>query len=373
MKCPKCDFDIMEYDEKYSNCKEPVDAIKKCIKISNRLYNEGLNLAQKGEISNAINVIEKSILFNKRNIDSRNLVGLLYYKIGHYADAMKHWIISTNFEKDKTNLACKYIGKIGKNMREFEKGNDAIRLYNQAIKYLNQKNDDLAMIRLKNAIKISPNFVEAFNLLTFCYIVQEKNKKALEMAYETLKIDINNKRALYYIKEITKNNSLDGKILDKEYVFNGKVEMISEDNEELPKEKYKNKNLISIAYCIFSIVISVLFMYFLYIPDYKAKTQEEINNLTVQTQEAKQAYETLQTEINTLNEQLKNENNNLKNKVTELEKSNSLIENKAKVKDAIILIKEGKRKDAKKIFETIDTTGFTDEDMEKYEYVKARV
>ena len=53
-----------------------------------------------------------------------------------------------------------------KNAREMEKCNDAVRMYNQAITYLKQGSDDLAIIQLKKSIDNNPNFIDAYNLMT---------------------------------------------------------------------------------------------------------------------------------------------------------------------------------------------------------------
>lgn len=307
MNCPICNFEVLSDEKICPNCNRNISVQLNCIKSSTKLYNNAILLANKREYSNAINSLKKSILYNKENVLARNLLGLIYYKIGYLADAMKQWIISTNLDENKENRAFEYLEIIRKNMRKFETQNDAIHLYNQAIKYLKRKNDDIAIIRLKNALKILPDFIEAMNLLAFCYIVQGKNKKALDMANNVLKVDNNNKKALYYIKEIYAKDCLKKNLLDETYNFYGKVETIQDKNDN------ENKSNFRVFYNFFLVAITAVFtaliIYFLFIPNYKQQYDEEIkkinkeNDMKLKEQENK--IQELNEQIKTINEENK--------------------------------------------------------------------
>lgn len=368
MNCPKCNFIIKTDEKRCLNCGANINYLKKCVNISNHLYNKGLNLSNKREFSNAIEYIEKSILYNKSNIQARNLLGLLYYKIGHFADAMKQWIISTNYNSLDDNTAFYYIDIIKNNMRYFEKGNDAVRLYNQAIRYLNRKNDDLAVIRLKNSLKIYPDLIDSMNLLTFCYIIQSKNKKALENVKNTLNIDHNNKTALFYLTQISL--SMENNILDQKYVHNGNIDVISENkNKENHNFKYKVFTTNAFIFII-GFVLSALFMYFLYIPDYKEKFASNSTESIKKYEESKSNYEILMQEISSENEQLKLENEQLQKQIENYNTANTLRLNRNKLEQVNNLIQSNKKEEAKSIFDTIDTSSFSEEDIKNYEDIK---
>ena len=66
--CPGCGIQVKTY--------------KKILFTSEALYNKGLRLAKNGELTNAIESLKMSLKFNKRNIKARNLLGLLYLRIG---------------------------------------------------------------------------------------------------------------------------------------------------------------------------------------------------------------------------------------------------------------------------------------------------
>ena len=84
----------------------------------------------------------------------REIFGLIYCETGRIGDALRHWIISSSLLPEG-NAAAGYMAYLQKNAREMEKCNDAVRMYNQAITYLKQGSDDLAIIQLKNPLTIT--------------------------------------------------------------------------------------------------------------------------------------------------------------------------------------------------------------------------
>ena len=79
-----------------------------------------------------------------------------------------------------------------------EKCNDAVRMYNQAIYYLKQGSDDLAIIQLKKALDNNPDFLDAYNLMTLCCIEDKNMKRAQHYNEIVLKRDTLNPLALHY-------------------------------------------------------------------------------------------------------------------------------------------------------------------------------
>ena len=132
MKCPICKTEVQN-GHICPNCNENAYVLNKIFNISVRLYNEALQRANKKDFSNAICLVEKSLYFNKNNYQARNLLGLLYYQTGRLGDAVKQWILSSNINQNKNNRAFYYINIFKKDIRKFEKLDDAVRLYNQAI------------------------------------------------------------------------------------------------------------------------------------------------------------------------------------------------------------------------------------------------
>jgi len=170
--------------------------------MSSILYNKGLSQAQTRNLSGAVLSLTESLQIDKKHTDARNLLGLICFEMGLVGDAVKHWIISTGFQK-QNNRASLYLTDIERNTSSYERLNEAVRAYNMAIEYVERENDDLAILRLKKAVELSPNFVQAMNLLAFCYLLQKNSRGALSMIERVLLIDEGNETALRYYKTIT--------------------------------------------------------------------------------------------------------------------------------------------------------------------------
>ena len=134
MKCPNCGFEYFEGGH-CPDCGVDVFVFRKTRGASIRLYNEALKLAEERDLSGAAANLEQSLLFDKNNIQARNLLGLINCEMGRIGEALKHWIISSSLQPEG-NAAVGYIDYLQKNAREMEKCNDAVRMYNQAIHYL---------------------------------------------------------------------------------------------------------------------------------------------------------------------------------------------------------------------------------------------
>jgi len=167
------------------------------VRLSDRLYNQGLERLKNGDFYHGISALTKSVSINKNNVPSRNLLGLALFEVGHVGEALKHWVISQSMLKDD-NLATKYIESVHKNARRLESLNDAVEMYNQALGHIKQKSDDLAIIQLKKAVEINPRFVDALNLLTLCYLIQNDRERATATAERVIALDIFNPVALNY-------------------------------------------------------------------------------------------------------------------------------------------------------------------------------
>ena len=178
MICHNCGFQV-EGSDICPNCGADVALMEKARNASLRQYNKGVVLAKEGDYSGAIACLNRCILIDKRNHVARNLLGIAYYQVGMVSDALKQWIISASI-KNKNNPAEKYIASLQKNARLLEKYNDAINMYNKALRQFKQGSTDLALIQLKKAVSLNPNFVEAYNLLTAYYLSVNDKLRAKE-------------------------------------------------------------------------------------------------------------------------------------------------------------------------------------------------
>ena len=96
------------------------------------------------------------------------------------------------------------------NLESIEKNNPGISeevkksvlLYNNALDNLKMDSEDIAVIELKKAISLNPEFYEAINLLGLCYCYLNEYDKAEEMFKRVLKAENNGIKAYNYLKKM---------------------------------------------------------------------------------------------------------------------------------------------------------------------------
>lgn len=174
---------------------------KKLVYLSNQWYNEGLKKANIRDLSGAIVSLKKSLQFNRDNIASRNLLGLLYYGRGEVAEALVEWIISKNI-KSHNNIANYYIKKVQESASELDVIDQAVKKYNQCLTYCQQNGEDLAAIQLRKVISAHPTFLKAYQLLALLYMQTEQYAKARQLIRKAHRIDTTNEITLRYMHEL---------------------------------------------------------------------------------------------------------------------------------------------------------------------------
>jgi len=169
--------------------------------MSNVYYDKGLEMAKARNLTAAIDSLKASLEVNKKNIQARNLLGLCYFAVGRIGEALHEWVISVNYGTDD-NFAKDYLFKFQDDMVLLENLSDGLHNYNEALHYMQQYSEDLAIIRLKRAIGINPNFVDAMNMLALAYLKMGERQKAGILVEKVLAIDVGNLFARRYYREI---------------------------------------------------------------------------------------------------------------------------------------------------------------------------
>ena len=201
MNCPICQASVTIQSEKCDNCGRSLITYTKIIRISNTLYNRGLDKARIRDLSGAIEDLNLSLKYYKGNTNARNLLGLVYYEVGETVMALTQWILSKNLQP-KDNIADDYINSIQHNASQLEIVNQTIKKYNAALSYARQGNDDLAIIQLKKVVSMNPKFVKAHQLLALLYMVNDQRDAAVNVLKTIKRIDINNTITIKYLKEL---------------------------------------------------------------------------------------------------------------------------------------------------------------------------
>lgn len=374
MRCGNCGH-IVESGEICPKCGIDIVVFSRAKNISIRLYNKGLSLAKRNDLSTSISLLEQSLLFDKKNIDARNLLGVIYCEVGRIAEGLRHWIVSASFKKED-NLSIKYIEFLQKNARKMELWNDSVLMYNKALEYLKNGSDDLAIIQLKKALDINPEFIDACNLMTLCCIDEKNYSRANQFIDTVLNKDCRNPFALSYRNHISNlsNNKGMRKI---EKVQNSKQPSLSPSKKTdsappLPRYKRheKNNSFIEqkVVFSFFAgIGITLLVIFVLWFPAIIETKDEEILNLSAQLSAYTGSTNMSPEEVLQLRSNL--ENLEAENKLLRSEETKQA--NLELLQKAISFLADKDYVNCVNIANTIETLGFSDEDLYTYNTIKA--
>lgn len=347
MECPRCGAEFANSSQ-CLNCGIDFNIYIKAKSISIKLYNKGLEQANNRDFSAAIQSLDKSVKFDKKNYLARNLLGLIYFEIGEIGKALKEWVISNSLVKED-NLSKEYIDNIQNSTRKLEKYNNSIKMYNQALIYAKQSSEDMSIIQLKKSLELNPNFIEAYNLLALCYINVKESDKAISCIERTLEIDITNPKALKYYMELKKSIQRPLKI-DK----NAKVATppkYSVNSQIEKKINIKNRAFSEITGFFVGAIIIAIVIFVWIMPSVKLDLQTQIQELSDKNQaiekqlkdsiaennatiaKLEEANKTLETNNQSLNQQIQ-----IKEQVQQVQQISTLYNNGNKEEATTLLL-----------------------------------
>lgn len=239
MRCIYCGTPLAAIDY-CSGCGADITIQKRIVRISNLLYNEGLEKAGVRDLSGAISCLKRSLKFNKENVDARNLLGLVYYEMGEVVSALSEWVISKNTQTEN-NAADIYISRLQSNKNKLETINQTIRKYNQSLMYCRQGDEDMAVIQLKKVLSQNPNLIKGYHLLALIYIHQQEYEKARKLLKKAARIDNTNTTTLRYLHEIEEATGV-GTNLGSNKKYRHTIKTSKEDKKILGPTTYMSGN-----------------------------------------------------------------------------------------------------------------------------------
>ena len=286
---------------------------------SNYWYNDGLKKANIRDLTGAINSLKKSLQYNRDNIASRNLLGLVYYGRGDVVEALTEWVLSKNLQP-KENIANYYIKKVKEKQEDLDRINQAIKRYNQALDYCYQKNEDLAMIQLKKAIELHPAYVKAYQLLTLLYIHSEQYaeaRKNIRIAHKLDKTDDITMRYMHELNQVRKARNI--KLITDDSANKNKKKKAKQTvtynigNETIIQPVTTglkdNVGLHSMINIVLGVIVGVEVMAFLIMPAVSASKESKTNQ---QTTKFSDQIATQKSQISALKKELETYRNNAK-------------------------------------------------------------
>ena len=290
MICYNCG-NVLTNSDYCSHCGMDVSVYKRIVKLSNTYYNAGLTKAKNRDLSGAADTLRRSVKLNKRNIDARNLLGLVYFEMGETVQAFSEWVMSTNIQPDN-NPAEKYLVAIQQDKGKVSELNHTIKKFNIALDYAKSGTDDMAIIQLKKVLNQNPNFIKAYQLLALLYLKGGQYERAKKSIKKSMKIDKCNPLSIRYLREINeyiedekkndpdkrmeRRRSLRGVMVDRPY--------LSGNDTIMPKENFKNAltGAQSIMYVIVGILLGAALVYFIVTPARISSVTSKVNDTKVE-------------------------------------------------------------------------------------------
>ena len=269
--CPKCGCNVLIQ--------------KKVDYLSRKCYNEGLEKASVRDLSGAISCLKQSLMYNKHNIQARNLLGLVYFETGEVVAALSEWVISKNLQPSR-NLASEYINKLQANSNKLEAINETIRKYNDALNLCREGHEDMAAIRLKKILTQNPKLIKGYHLLALVQIKEEEYNKARRTLRKAAKIDKTNTTTLRFLSEIDEQTGVSTR-LDRQNKRSKKQVDSSESDMVIRTPQYKEKSRVSLFFTLIAgFAAGLLAFYLLAVPAIRQGIYREANQQIVKYSDA---------------------------------------------------------------------------------------
>lgn len=202
MNCMNCGAFLTDMDLDYCpSCGYNVLIQKKVDYLSKVFYNQGLEKASIRDLSGAIACLKQSLMYDKRNIRARNLLGLVYFETGEVVSALSEWVISKNLQPTR-NLATEYINKLQANPNRLSAINETIKKYNHALMLCREGHEDMAAIQLRKILTQNSKLIKGYHLLALIQMKNGEWNKARRILKKAARIDKTNTTTLRFLREV---------------------------------------------------------------------------------------------------------------------------------------------------------------------------
>lgn len=293
MNCMNCGAFLMDRDLDYCpNCGCNVLIQKKVDYLSRQYYNQGLEKASVRDLSGAISCLKQSLLYNKHNIQARNLLGLVYFETGEVVAALSEWVISKSLQPNR-NLATEYINKLQANSNKLEAINETIRKYNDALNLCREGHEDMAAIRLKKILTQNPKLIKGYHLLALIQMKEGEYNKARRTLKKAVKIDKTNTTTLRFLREIDEQTGVTTRLerQNKKRIFRGTAAKRESDRNEgemlAQTSTYKEQSRVPLFFTLAAgFAAGLLAFYLLAVPAIKQGIYREANQQIVKYSDA---------------------------------------------------------------------------------------
>lgn len=292
MKCMNCGATLNK-SEYCPSCGFHVEVQKKVWQLSNMYYNLGLDKAEIRDLSGAIDMLRRSLKFNKLNIQARNLLGLVYFETGEAVAALSEWIISKNIMPEN-NIASEYIDRLQENANKLDVINQTIKKYNECLHCCRNGSEDVAVIQLRKILNQNPKLIKGYHLLALIYIKNEEYEKARKILKKAARIDKTNSTTLRFLKEVDLQTGTKTNLEARHWPFGSSKEVqekpeygqsiawVSDNDLVIQPPAFRETSMaVTLLNLAFGFLVGALLVWFLLVPANTQKINREANEKVV--------------------------------------------------------------------------------------------
>lgn len=278
-KCFYCGNPIGEDERTCRFCGADQRAYRMILASSEKDYNDGLVRAQAHDLSGAIDSLNRSVRYNKKNTKARDLLGLVYMKYGEPVLALREWVIAKNFDPED-ELADRYLNSVSEDAGFYDKIDNATKKFNTAFKYARAKAFDLATLELKAVVRENPGMVKARQLLALIYIQDGEYSKAYAELKAAKQVDESNPLTTRYMKEVRSHLVSEKKKKRKERAERRSTVAINDGHDVvlMPRQTFieaLDNSKSGLFNILIGIAIGILAFVFIVSPTMKQRENEE--------------------------------------------------------------------------------------------------
>ena len=261
-----------------------MEETNRVIEQSNHWYNDGLEKAEVRDLSGAVVSLKKSLEYNEKNINARNLLGLIYYTVGDISEALIEWKLSKKIQNEE-NLADYYLAKVYETPGELDAMNAAVKKYNQCLNYCKQDGKDYALIQLKKVVGSHPSYLRALQLLAMLYLSTDQYAKARPVLRQALEIDKTNETTLYYQKKLNELHQKkaakmnEGRKQNASYTLNNEAAIKPAQRQS--QSIKENLSMSTIVNILIGLIVGAAAVWFLVIPAVNQSQADKLNKEVV--------------------------------------------------------------------------------------------
>ena len=293
MNCMNCGAFLTDMDLDYCpNCGYNVLIQKKVDYLSKIFYNQGLEKASIRDLSGAIACLNQSLMYDKRNIRARNLLGLVYFETGEVVSALSEWVISKNLQPTR-NLASEYINKLQANPNKLAAINETIKKYNHALMLCREGHEDMAAIQLRKILTQNSKLIKGYHLLALIQMKNGEWNKARRILKKAAKIDKTNTTTLRFLREVDEQTGVTTRLEKKKKGLFRSGTKENPDTDILGSERvaqptvYREHSKVSVFFILMAgIAAGAVAFWLLAVPAIRQGIYQEANQQIVQYSES---------------------------------------------------------------------------------------